>query len=525
MSKCDKCGGGICYSCNDDGDRLRTCANCDRALCYKCCKVQYCQAYEDCFSVVCNDCQPKDWECAWCGDIDDYHYNYDTPKVKCSDCFKDSSTHCCRCHKKKIDEKDYKSPSIPRSYWVSLGYDEAYIGAMETFLQKLKMTTLILLTGEQMDYQEVCLDGGGYNDNGAPLLLHDDMLLPHWGEFACALKGYKIEEPTAYGGHRFTTSNVQLHPTVLAMLKEAFHAVHFKKLEFMRSFVDNEDGLKFIIDHVQKNPILGYLDWDNNPVDTVEHINHLIEVINSHPSLCRFRLNQICGTNVNGYDILPSIVALLSGSKTYDINLSSNNICTNGGTLLSDVIATNNPRLKDLRLNNNCLDDDDIVLIADALKHNTNLKCIRLNGNNVSNIGHSALRGVIFNETSFNLMASCNHTCHIGVDEIEYDINNSSFSGGDIGKKIYLLFSIRNREGTNVQHMELEFGEDLLLKLVPNVCQFVMRNSSRHDGGSKYYSDKSTIAVRPLSILYEVIRKLPSQDNVSQKMENSCVIS
>jgi hypothetical protein len=88
----------------------------------------------------------------------------------------------------------------------------------------------MLMTEEQMDYQEVRLDGGGSNDNGAPLLLHDRMLLPHWQEFADALKGYQLD-PTAYGGHMFTTTNLQLHPSVLAILQEAFDTIRFKKLE------------------------------------------------------------------------------------------------------------------------------------------------------------------------------------------------------------------------------------------------------------------------------------------------------
>lgn len=110
----------------------------------------------------------------------------------------------------------------------------------------------------------------------------------------------------------------------------------------------------------------------------------------------------------------------------------------------------------------------------------------------------------------------------------DYDMNNS-FRGGDIEKKLYLLFSERNRKGNNVHHLELEFEKDLLM-LVPNIFQFVVKNSSRsakqYEGkivGSKYYSSENTMVVCPLSIMYEVIRKLPSQDGLTM-MEHGCVI-
>ena len=146
VDKCDVCEDGVCEGCQmRDRDTLRTCANCDRKLCYSCCKVQFCGGYE-CCEVICYDCQPEDWECEWCSDHDEF-YDYRAPKVKCSNCFKQSRTHCCRCGKKKLDHGSYLSPTIPRSHWISQGYDETYAGVMEKFLNKLKVTTLMLKSG------------------------------------------------------------------------------------------------------------------------------------------------------------------------------------------------------------------------------------------------------------------------------------------------------------------------------------------------------------------------------------------
>jgi len=522
VDKCDVCGDGVCEGCQEnDFDSLRTCANCDRKLCGKCGDVQYCQAYEDCCEVVCNSCQPRDWECLWCGDIDDYESYYD-PKVKCSKCFKQSRTHCCRCGKKKIDESSYLLPTIPNSYWVSQGHDEAYVEAMESFLHRLKVTTLMLNSGEQLDYQELHFDGGEV------LLQHDDILLPYWKEFMGALKDHELVE--MHGGHTFSVTNVQLTPSVVTMLKESLSAMKlkFSKLEFRQSFVDNNVGLEFLSHHIQINPQLTHVFLSKNPVDNVESIHTLLNVINDHPTLCVVPFNKICGEGLNGYDILPAIISLLGGSKTYRVYLDSNNIRTNGGTLLSDLIMTNNPRLKNLSLKNNHFTVNDIRLIADALKQNANLESISF-GESISDISRTELQNVIFDQTSCNALVNSNHICCI--DGLDHDINNSSWRKCEktIRKKLYMFFSMRNREGTNLHYLDMEFGEDLL-KLLPRFFRFVMHNSPTRIGkvkgvGDNYYSDDNTAVVWPLSIMYEVIRKLPSQDDVSKKMESGCVIS
>lgn len=168
--------------------------------------------------------------------------------------------------------------------------------------------------------------------------------------------------------------------SVLAMFKEALVKAQLKQVEveFTRSFVDSEDGLKFLCDHAKANDKLESVRWSNNPVDSLKAINHLLDVIINHPLLRDVDLNQICGEKLNGYDILPSVVSLLDagGDKSYRICLDSNNIRTNGGTILADVIETNYPNLHRLSLADNHLGDNDIALIADALKQNTNLKNI-----------------------------------------------------------------------------------------------------------------------------------------------------
>ena len=71
------------------------------------------------------------------------------------------------------------------------------------------------------------------------------------------------------------------------------------------------------------------------------------------------------------------------------------------------------------------------------------------------------------------------------------------------GRKIYSILSSSNREGSNVRHLDSEFEDDYL-KLVPKVLESVH--------GYAGYSSHPTGDVRPLSIMYEVLRswKMPT---------------
>ena len=70
--------------------------------------------------------------------------------------------------------------------------------------------------------------------------------------------------------------------------------------------------------------------------------------------------------------------------------------------------------------------------------------------------------------------------------------------------KIYHLLSNRNREGSNVQHLNAEFVDDedddlLTMKLVPKVLE------STHNYSAQLYVIYG-LAVPTLSIMYEILR-------------------
>ena len=143
------------------------------------------------------------------------------------------------------------------------------------------------------------------------------------------------------------------------------------------------------------------------------------------------------------------------------------------------------------------------------MKHNNNLQYISLDGNNITDVGNHALSNAVYDPTSLNSLANCNHTCHIhGLnwsDDIPSNLLGSTLNSNR-ARKMYHLLSARNKVEFNVNHLNLEFGDenenDESLKLVPRVLESVNRYDSNWE---------STDYVPPLSITYEILRgwKMP----------------
>ena len=104
-------------------------------------------------------------------------------------------------------------------------------------------------------------------------------------------------------------------------------------------------------------------------------------------------------------------------------------------------------------MGNNNLNDEDAILIARALKNNTNLIRLRLGDNDITEIGINALSEAIYNPQSLNSVSDCNHTCTI--TGLTFDVTVRNFLD-DLslaitrGRKIYHLLSTRHKEGSNV---------------------------------------------------------------------------
>ena len=421
----------------------------------------------------------------------------DSMKSKCNklEAKCDSLERCVQILMKE-NKWEYSAPSIPTNHWTELGFGEYYIKDMESFLREIKSYTQDLRSGKCPDIYLSSL-----------MHLHyDDLLLPHWEEFANALQLYHLPQDM-HVLKFFQIHNVQLTSSVMDLLASTLKGKAIWSFGLRNNgFVNTRVGLEFAVKYIEGNPNLEQFYWVNNPIDSVEDARYLVDAIISHPRIDKVSLVNCFGDDINGYDAFRCLFT--SGKSFLRINLEGNNIRTWGSTEIPDSLATNTS-LVSIYLANNHLNDGDAVLIAHALKRKNNLYGLHLGDNDLTDIGRKALSNAIYDFASLNSLSDCNHSCNIeGIDFGGIPANENhpihvNTPKCNRARKIYHLLSLRNLEGSNVQHLNLEFDdEDDSLTVVPRVL-----------GSVHWYSMHrcSRNLVHPLSIMYEILRswKMP----------------
>jgi len=363
---------------------------------------------------------------------------------------------------KRFELEQKKSEHLER--WVTmmaseLGYED-WTPSIANFVYNIKNITSQMRRGElvnQSIYLNGCYSTTDDNTEG-DILRYDDQFIPYWKTFTDALQHTKIDFDTSSSNRsHFAIHNIQLSSTILAMIALALQG---KKIDIFRLWGNEyssssvSDGIDFVIDVIQNNEIKDF-QWVNTTIDNMVHVTRLLEVLSTHQSLERIRLENCCNSkDVDGYSILCSII--IEHAHILGINLDSNMIRPMG-THLTHFLTTN-PPLNELSLQDNLLDDDDARLIANALKHNTNLRKLHLDGNKISNVGCTAIGSVLFDRSSLNSAALSNHTCMVSGIELE-ECSNNKYDLPERNKhlKIYALLSV-DKDDSKVR--ELGDSED-----------------------------------------------------------------
>ncbi|KAL7524208.1 hypothetical protein ACHAXR_000476, partial [Thalassiosira sp. AJA248-18] len=134
-------------------------------------------------------------------------------------------------------------------------------------------------------------------------------------------------------------------------------------------------------------------------------------------------------------------------------------------------------------LSTNQLDDNDAISIASALKHNTNLQHLDVGSNQITDSGWKALHKAEFDDKSLTSAADCNHTCFIMGHTFEIngdpDTNDPFHRSALRSKKIYSVLSARNKECSNVQHLE---DGDTPIQFLPDILGAIQRYSEYNQG-------------------------------------------
>jgi len=400
---------------------------------------------------------------------------------------------------------EYSAAVDTTDYLLLNGYTEHEASYLAETAEELKDMTTKMRRGEFPSVETYGDDGKGIYiemyDSGPPLgYALNNELLPHWQEFAAALKqvtpaiNVLPDNCESFVELYF----VQLNHEAMKLIKEALIGTPFQKFVFTSN--DNGDGVPVgmsvdaIIDIVESNKLLRKLEIRRNRIG-IDHIERLCSAVHTHPALVELEVFNCFEPGI-GDTMLTSLLTS-DDLKLEKLVMFSNNITSAVSTVLADFLASN-PRLKELDLEEDNLNDSDVALIANALRSNTTLRTLRLIENNITKVGKESLRLVLYDESSLNAVADSNHICTVDLGWKAFDVYNSHEQGQiNRCRKIYSLLSSRNETMSNVQHFD-----DIDVKILPNILEAVQKYATKVPDDDVNYPK-----VEPLSIVYETMRK------------------
>ena len=155
----------------------------------------------------------------------------------------------------------------------------------------------------------------------------------------------------------------------------------------------------------------------HNRIDNMESARCLSRSLKSHTCV-----NQLVLTHCD-LGSSPEILFVVLQSDVEYINLDNNNIDSLGAVKIAEYLESD-PPIEGLCLAYNKLNDDDAILISQAMKRNTNLVTIHLHSNNITSIGVKALLTCAFDSSSLNAISESNHTL-VGMYIFSQRVNES----------------------------------------------------------------------------------------------------
>ena len=266
--------------------------------------------------------------------------------------------------------------------------------------------------------------------------------------------------------------------------------------------------------------------YGRNPVGNVQDCQRLVDAIVNHPSISACYLHSMCAGGMDGHGYL---VNLLRKEGMTSLDFANCGVDTAGGhSALFDIVKLH-PNLDWLCLDGNKLNDNDAIHLADALRHNSTLDMLGLNGNEFTCLGEDVLKKAIYDDSSLNAVSDSNHVCSIHAfgcssltnyvkgrynvyrNEGDWQVDDSGFKKMTYdpkqsrARKNFHLLEERHKESTNVHHLETEMGGPTL-KVVPRALAAIQV----YGGQKNSFSLKPSPAAQ-LSITYELVRGWPRE--------------
>jgi hypothetical protein len=238
-------------------------------------------------------------------------------------------------------------------------------------------------------------------DNEEPIVWYEPVLDDYWAEVFHHMRQLEII-PDISGIY---IENVEMKKEHLAALVDIFcsrGAANSCKVVIFRNANICGEGIVCLSKLVDVSSELQCFCLRHNPIDNMDSARYLSRSLKSHTRINNIHLDH-CDLGSN-----PKMLSVILQSEIKIIYLGSNNIGSLGAVKIAEYLETDPPIYR-IGLNCNRLNDDDAILISQALKRNRNLSHLHLERNNITSIGVKALLTCVFDGSSLNSISESNH--------------------------------------------------------------------------------------------------------------------
>jgi hypothetical protein len=309
-------------------------------------------------------------------------------------------------------------------------------------------------------------------DNEEPIVWHDEILDEYWDRMEARLHGRKQLE--IYTDIRdIEIENVEITKDRLATLVTALSG-HVNTTAYIQFNNVNlcEEGIIHLSKLVDISSQLQRLIINHNRIDNMDSVRCLSRSLRSHTFIQTLDLAH-CDLGSS-----PEILSAILRTDIEFIILDNNNIDSLGAATIAEYLE-GDPPIHRIDLDHNRLNDDDAILISQALWRNTNLKIISLHSNNFTSIGVKSLLNCVFESSSLNAISASNHTL-TGMIIFLGQINGvASSSGHNLEGCINRLLLLDQKEKIMLaledKDFQLQYLANIPVKLMPEVLAFPLR--------------------------------------------------
>jgi hypothetical protein len=293
------------------------------------------------------------------------------------------------------------------------------------------------------------------------VLSHDPSTEMHWKELFTALdnadKAIKITN--------ISIRKIEMKKVIFDQLVRFLRGQTstLKFITFNNANLCREDLLS-LSTLVEQCPVLHTLELSHIQIDDINVATCLSRSLRSRTRTIYLHL-PYCNLGNN-----PEILSVILQSEVSCINLFNNSIDSLGVVKIAECIEGDLPT-EHLDLGNNNLNDEDAVVISQALKRNTTLTELKLEKNNFTSVGVKALFSSVFDNSSLNAISQSNHKCDIHVANFESSIQNHFLLvKAHLDQTDKILLALLDKESL------LEYLSDVPIEFMPEVLAFLQRN-------------------------------------------------